>query len=113
MQSKAVLGGFEKPFNLPPMPSPPHNRAGFEGFSREHIALRAFLLTISFQVEPGDGDRKTQPLSPDTLPWFVSLKEVPSTAEFAVVAHPIDGMQLQLTDTLEKVHTAEGGIRAL
>jgi hypothetical protein len=74
------------------MSPPSNNRAGFEGFSREHIALGAFILAISFQVEPGDGDWATETLEVDPLSRFVQLKEVPSIAEFAVIAHPRNAM---------------------
>ena len=46
----------------------------------------------------------------DALPWFVQLKNLPSIAEFAVIAYPSNRVQLELPNPLKEIHTAKGGI---
>ena len=45
------------------------------------------------------------------LAWFVELKELSAVAEPAVIAHPGDGVEFELTDAFEKLDAAESGIR--
>jgi hypothetical protein len=89
------------------MASPPNNRAGFERSSREDVAFGALRFSISFEVEPGDGDGEIKPLQANLLPWFMQF-EVTPIDQASVMTYSGNSMKSQASYTLEKLHTPKG-----